>query len=162
MNDALNTRSDVTVVLFLFIFLAIIGVISGGFFVRDYARARASAAWPTTEGVVLSERDGASGQLRYAYSMDGHSYESTRTRVFSARFMKPQPFDYLPGERVTVYVDPRRHQFSVLQTGGAGAAFVFFSLVSGALVFFGVGGVVWVLSERGAHEWEVTNGVSTH
>ncbi len=152
MHDALKNRSDVTVILVFFISLAIAGVIAGGFFVRDYARARASLSWPAVDGVVLSHLSDGPKRLRYAYSIGGRTYESHRERVFSAQFLKSEARHYRPGETVTVFVDPGNHAFSVLQTGGAGAAFVFFSLLSGACIFFGVGGVVWTLSESAAED----------
>lgn len=153
MEDPLKKRLDVTVVLILFFTLAIIGVAAAGFFVRDYSMARGSASWPTVNGVVLSRLEGAAARPRYVYSFDGKSYESNRVRVFTARFMKPSAHDLAPGDTVSVYVNPKKPSFSVLQPGGAGAAFVFFSLVSGLCVFLGVGGIVWTLSEGAAEEY---------
>jgi len=150
MDTTLKDRSDITVILVLFISLAIAGVLSGGFIVRDYAHARASVSWPQVDGVVLSHLGDGSKRLRYAYSIGGRTYESHRERFFSGRFLKSEARDYVPGEALTVYVDPHHHAFSVLKTGGAGAVFVLFSLLSGACIFFGVGGVVWTLSERAA------------
>jgi Protein of unknown function (DUF3592) len=148
MDTTLKDRSDITVILVLFISLAIAGVLGGGFIVRDYAHARASVSWPQVDGVVLSHLGDGSKRLRYAYSIDGRTYESHRERFFTGRFSRSQEQTYFPGEALTVYVDPQHHTFSVLKTGGAGAAFVLFSLFSGACIFFGVGGVVWTLSER--------------
>ncbi|NOX83957.1 MAG: DUF3592 domain-containing protein [Alphaproteobacteria bacterium] len=150
MDTTLKDRSDITVILVLFISLAIAGVLGGGFIVRDYAHARASVSWPQVDGVVLSQLGDGSKRLRYAYSIGGRTYESHRERFFTGRFSKSQALEYFPGETLTVYVDPQHHTFSVLKTGGAGAAFVLFSLFSGACIFFGVGGVVWTLSERAA------------
>ncbi len=152
MDNTLKNRSDVTVILVFFMSLAIAGVIGGGFIVRDYAHARASVSWSQVDGVVLSYLGDGSKRLRYAYSIGGRTYESHRERFFTARFLRSQPRKYVPGEALTVYVDPQHHTVSVLKTGGAGAAFVFFSLLSGACIFFGVGGVVWTLSERAAGE----------
>ncbi len=152
MEDLQRKRLDVTVVLIVFIALAIGGMAAAGFFVRDYAMARGSASWPEVTGVILSRLDSGAPGLRYAYSYEGRSYESNRRRVFTARFMKPQTRVLAPGDSVTVYVNPKKPDFSVLQPGGAGAAFVFFSILSGLCVFFGVGGVVWALSEAAAEE----------
>lgn len=146
MDDPLKQRSDITIVLVFFTALAIVGVVFGGFVVHDYAKARASAAWPAVEGVVLSRLEGDSARVRYAYSYQGRSYEARRVRVFTARFLKPAIKEFVPGETVRVYVNPKEPTFSVLQTGGAGLAFVLFSILAGACVFFGVGGVVWALS----------------
>ncbi len=153
MDTTLKDRSDITVILVFFISLAIAGVIGGGFFVRDYAHARASVSWPQVDGVVLSQLGDGPKRLRYAYSIGGRTYESHRERFFAARFSKSEARAYFPGETLTVYVDPQHHTVSVLKTGGAGAAFVFFSLLSGACIFFGVGGVVWTLSERTAGDY---------
>ena len=152
MDQNVKNRSDITVVLVFFISLAIVGFLAGGFIVRDYAKARASAAWPTAEGVVLSKRANDRARVRYAYSVNGRSFESSRERVFTARFGRSTTEVYAPGQNVTVYFNPQMPNFSVLQPGGAGLAFVLLSLVSGACVFFGVGGVVWTLSETIAHE----------
>lgn len=147
MTSVVKSRSEVTFVLLFFVALAVIGIVGGGFFVRDFARARSSAGWPTAEGVVLSQLDKNSEQVRYAYSFAGRSYQSTRDRVFSARLLKSSSLDYSPGESIAVYVDPGDPSFSVLQPGGAGPAFVIFAVLSGICIFFGVGGVIWTFSE---------------
>ncbi len=150
MDTTLKDRSDITVILVFFISLAIAGVLGGGFVVRDYAHARASVSWPQVDGVVLSQLGDGSKRLRYAYSIGGRTYQSHRERFFTARFLRSEALVCFPGEALTVYVDPQHHTFSVLRTGGVGAVFVLFSLLSGACIFFGVGGVVWTLSERAA------------
>lgn len=146
MAPELKKKSDISIVLIVFTALAVLGVACGGFVVRDYARARASLAWPAVDGIVLSRLDGDAGQLRYVYSFDGRSFEATRTRNFMGWFLNAETGDYRPGESVIVYVDPQDHAYSVLYPGGSGVAFVILSLLSGAAVFFGVGGVVWALS----------------
>ena len=146
MSAELKNTSDVSIVLILFTALAVLGVAGGGFFVHDYARARASLNWPAVDGIILSKLDGEGGQTRYVYSFDGRSYESTRERNFMARFMKAAKTEYRPGESVVVYVDPQDHAYSVLTPGGASPAFVMLTLLSGCAIFFGVGGVVWALS----------------
>ena len=133
--------------LLFFVALAVIGIVSGGFFVRDFARARSSVGWPTADGVVLSQLNSTSDKVRYAYSFAGNSYQSTRDRVFSARFLRPSSHDYSAGDSIAVYVDPGDPSFSVLEPGGAGPAFVIFAVLSGVCIFFGVGGVIWTFSE---------------
>ena len=71
MAPELKKKSDISIVLIVFTALAVIGVACGGFVVRDYARARASLAWPAVDGIVLSHLDGDAGQLHYVYSFDG-------------------------------------------------------------------------------------------
>ncbi len=147
MATVVKSRSEVTFVLLFFTTLAIIGILAGSFFVRDFARARASAAWPTADGVVLSQLDEGGDRVRYAYSFAGRSYQSTRDRVFIAGILKPSSEDYAPGQTVAVYIDPKDPSFSVLEPGGAGLAFVFLTMMSGVCIFFGVGGVIWTFSE---------------
>ena len=153
MPPEIKTRSDVSIVLIFFTALAVCGVAGGGFFVHDYARSRASLAWPPVEGIVLSQLDGETAPLRYVYSFDGRSYEATRTRNFMGWFMATKPTDFHPGETVTVYVDPADHAYSVIHPGGASSAFVLLSLLAGCAVFFGVGGVVWTLSKASARDF---------
>lgn len=147
MATVVKSRSEVTFVLLFFTALAIAGILAGSFFVRDFARARSSAAWPTADAVVLSQLNETRNDVRYAYSFEGRSYQSTRDRVFIARIMKPATLAYAPGDAVTAYIDPKNPSFSVLQPGGAGLAFVFLTVMSGVCIFFGVGGVIWTFSE---------------
>jgi len=147
MTKVVKSRSEVTFVLVFFAALAIAGILAGSFFVQDFARARASAGWPTADGVVLSPRGAGEDTVRYAYSFDGRSYQSTRDRVFIARISNPAPSAFSPGDTVDVYVDPTDPSFSVLLPGGAGLPFVFLVVLSGACIFFGVGGVIWTFSE---------------
>ncbi len=145
MEDTLKNRSDVSVVLLFFIALTIFGVLGAAFIVKDYARARASTAWPVYEGIVLSRRE--SGQaLRYVYSVDGHTYEARRRRFMTALLSQPENEITGPGETVSVYVDPMDHDVAVLHPGGSGGFFAVVSLFFGAAVFFGVGGIVRTLT----------------
>jgi hypothetical protein len=160
MSAELKSKSDISIVLIFFTALAVFGIAGGGFFVHDYARARASVTWPRVDGVVLSQLDNERAHVRYVYSMDGRSYESTRERGFMARFTKNSSKDYRPGEAVVVYVNPEDHAYSVLYPGGAGAAFVFFSLLSGLAVFFGIGGVVWTLSRTSESSFALAGDVA--
>ncbi|WP_375203992.1 DUF3592 domain-containing protein [Hyphococcus sp.] len=158
MAPELKKKSDISIVLIVFTAMAVIGVACGGFVVHDYARSRASLAWPAADGIVLSRLEGERAPLRYVYSFDGRSYEATRTRTFLGWFMTTDKVDYRPGESVIVYVDPEDHGYAVIYPGGASFAFVILSLLSGAAVFFGVGGVVWALSRTR----EEVIGVSAH
>lgn len=146
MSAELKSKSDISIVLFFFTALAVFGVAGGGFFVHDYARARASASWPAVEGIVLSQLEEEKARVRYVYSIGGRSYESTRERVFLAGFFRIAAREYRPGESVTVYVNPQDHSYAVLEPSSAGTAFILCSLLSGLAVFFGVGGVLWTLS----------------
>lgn len=156
MRAGLKSKSDFSIVLIFFGALAVIGVFAGGAFVQDYARARSSPSWPSVDGIVLSQLDNAPDRVRYVYSMNGRSYESVRERVFLARFLNMARMDYLPGETVTVFVNPQDHSYSVLYPGGAGVAFVVFSILSGACIFFGIGGIVWTLSQSAGQQFFTT------
>lgn len=147
MGTAVKSRSDLTIILLFFGALAVIGIFAGGFVVRDYARARASESWPAATGIILSQLDGATREVRYVYSMNGRSYEASRKHVLLASIFTTDGTDYLPGENISVYVNPKDHAYSVLYPGGGGAAFVLFSILSGGCVFFGIGGIVWALSK---------------
>ncbi len=155
MRAELKSKSDVSIVLIFFTVLAIIGVTSGGFFVQDYARARASTSWAAVDGIVLSELDGERDRVRYVYSMDGRSYESRRERVFLANILSPESPGYFPGETVAVFVNPLDHSYSVLRPGGARVAFVLFSILSGGSIFFGIGGIVWALSQTAGESFRL-------
>ncbi|WP_411818725.1 DUF3592 domain-containing protein [Hyphococcus sp. DH-69] len=146
MPTEIKRKSDVSIVLFLFIALAVIGLIGGAYFVHDFARARASMSWPTVEGIVLSKLDDERADIRYVYSYDGMSYESTRERWLLTKMPKGGAVDYNPGESVTVYVHPQEHSYAVLYPGGAGLLFVVCSVLSGLSIFFGIGGILWTLT----------------
>ena len=145
MEDTLRNRSDVSVVLLFFIALTIFGVLGAAFIVKDYARARASTAWPVYDAIVLSPHDSGKA-FRYVYSVDGRTYEGTRQRFTTAVFSPRENEPIGPGETVRVFVDPRDHDISVLQPGGAAGFFAVISLFFGAAVFFGVGGIVRTLT----------------
>lgn len=146
MPEEIKTKSDVSIVLFLFMALAVIGLVGGAFVVHDYARARASVSWPTVEGIVLSQIDDKHAPIRYVYSFDGMSYESTRERWLMTRMPKGGAVDYKPGEAVVVYVHPQEHSYSVLYAGGASYLFVLLSVISALSMFFGIGGILWTLT----------------
>lgn len=145
MAQLLRSKSDVTIALLFFASVAIGGFFTSNFIVRDFGKARASVAWPTVEGVVLSRR-GPGGAARYVYSYDGDTYEATRRRAFTGRFRRSKPAFLAPAERVVVYVDPRDPSFALLEPGGAAGAFLAFSALGGAAMFLGVGGVVWTFA----------------
>lgn len=147
MGTTVKSRSDLTIILLFFGALAVMGIFAGGFVVRDYAQARASESWPSTTGIVLSQLDGATKDVRYVYSINGRSYEASRKRTLLASVFVADSVDYLPGENVSVYVNPQNPDYSVLYPGGGAAAFVLFSILSGGCVFFGIGGIVWAFSK---------------
>ncbi len=125
-------------------------VLIGGAFlcamaVEDFTNARASASWPTVQGVVL---DGARG--RYAYSRKGRNYESARRRfltgVDAAFFSDAEK--YATGQFVRVHVSPERPEVSVIEPGGSRAAFTLLLAAGAVFVFVGGGGLARSLSGR--------------
>ncbi len=158
MEDTLKNRSDVSVVLLFFIGLTIFGVLGAAFIVRDYASARASIAWPVYDGIVLSPNDSGRA-LRYVYSVDGRTYEGKRHRFFTALLSSRASETTSPGKTLHVYVDPDKHEVSVLQPGGAGGFFAAMSLFFGAGVFFGVGGIVRTLTLAAAENKKTQSAV---
>ena len=145
MEDTLKNRSDVSVVLLFFIVLTIVGILGAAYIVKDYSRARASVGWPIYQGVVLSPRDGRES-FRYAYSVDGRTYDGTRRRFVTAVTLPRETINDAPGQLINVYVYPNDHAVSVLQPGGAGGFFAAGTLFFGAAVFFGIGGIVRTLT----------------
>lgn len=143
MNDIVKTRSDLSIVMVFFSLMAIGGLVGAAFLVNDFARARASVAWPVTEAIILTSVDG--NDLRYVYSVRGHSFEGSRSQFFTAGYSHSEKTAG-PGEIVNVYVDPQDPNFAVLYPGGIGAFFSVLLLLFGGFLFFGVGGVVRILS----------------
>jgi hypothetical protein len=160
MSAEFKSKSDVSIVLFFFTALAVFGLAGGGFVVNDYARARASVAWPAAEGIVLSRLASERAHVRYVYSVDGRSYESTRERSVMGRFEIAEESDFRPGESVTVFFNPEDPSYSVLHPGGSGGAFVALSVLAGLSIFFGLGGLVWTLSRTRAFSGQAGAGVS--
>ena len=124
---------------------------------RDIVLGRASRSWPVTRGRVLESSLGVGKQLifsictfsvRYAYTVDGATYESTRllfgldsgdnsSLPAAARRRLER---YPPEATVEVHYDPARPARAVLETG-ASATTIFYT--GGYLVFCAC--CVWVL-----------------
>ena len=125
--------------------LSIIGLYGVGFAVDDYARARASQGWPVVSGVVLTPTAGH--KLRYAYSVDGASFEGHRHQFYSRGWLGVKAVSFMPGSNVDVFADPENPQTTVLRPGGVGGVFAFTFLVFASVSFIGVGGAL----RTGAH-----------
>jgi hypothetical protein len=146
MSDRGQSLVDAGVAFAMFLLLAAAGLGLFGVAVRDFARARASLAWPPVEGVVLSRSADDSADIRYVYVAAGATHESRRVR-FLTGLVFPAPTDDLrPGASVTVFVDPDDASFAVLRPGGSGPLFAVAVLVASLLTFIGVGGVIRTLS----------------
>jgi len=109
--------------------------------------ARASAAWPTADGVVtrsqVSHSTDAEGgdsyqpQVTYKYSANNLSYENDTIKFGENSYSSRKKADeiaatYPIGKNVTVYYDPEKPDRSVLEPGVSGGSYI----VIGIGVFF--------------------------
>jgi hypothetical protein len=124
----------------LFGLVALAGVLAAYAAVEDYARARASLAWPTVDGVVLSE-DEKSGLVRYAWFDGSQSHTGERVRFWTAA-LQPSGVVYQPGERIRVHVSPDDGALAVLEPGGSSVLFLGVLAFGAFLVFVGLAGVI--------------------
>ncbi len=119
--------------------VALGGVFAAYAAVKDFAFARASGRWPVTQGVLLSPGP-SSDDRRYAYHLDGVSYEGRRLAFRTRGYIGSPPPDK-PGSIVNVHVSPDDPATAVLVPGGSGRRFAIWLALSGATVFVGVAGL---------------------
>ncbi len=120
-------------------------VVSAGAFaayaaVEDYARARASMAWPAVEGVVLSH-DADAGTVRYAWFADGASHTGERVRFWTGALHRSGEI-YEPGKPVAVHVAPDDSALAVIEPGGSSVIFLIVLGFAALLVFIGLAGII--------------------
>ncbi|MEX0644778.1 MAG: DUF3592 domain-containing protein [Parvularculaceae bacterium] len=146
MPEEVAQRTELTIALTFFVLLTAFGLFLGGLAVQDFAQARASLVWPTTEGVVLS-RNGKVGAppMRYAYVAGGRTFESSRVRFITANFLAPKSTAPAPGETVIVRFSREDARLAVLQPGGSGGVFALILGLAGVLVFVGLAGLLRTL-----------------
>lgn len=136
-------RQDLKGVLGAFILFG--AVASAGFVaayaaVEDYARARASLGWPTTEGVVLSH-DAKAGDIRYAWFDGEASHVGERVRFWTAALQSSGKV-YEPGAPVKLHVSPEDGGLAVIEPGGSSFLFAVVLGFGAFLVFIGLAGVI--------------------
>lgn len=137
----------------------VIGV--GIFFLglRDLRTAKASAAWPATQGSITRTRirvddrgessESYHPEITYGYSVMGSNYEGSRTVIGATRGYNSRPKaqafleDYPVGKPVTVYYDPNKPGQAVLQAGTTRGA-IGTLVISG--VFVGIGLIALVIT----------------
>jgi hypothetical protein len=144
-------RLKTTAILFIVIGFAllVVGTVAVVLGVEERLEAaRASAAWPTTEGeVVETWMSRSSGvHVRYRYTVAGVDYESDRIRLVE-KFWRDQRSDivarYPEGRRVTVAYDPLDPSSAVLEPGASRGAVT--KKLIGPLVLGIAGlGLIWV------------------
>jgi len=92
--------------------------------------AAATAKWPSVPGVITEMKitesrssDGSTTKtavVKYAYSVDGKSYQGDRVKV--ELMTSPSVAEGYPkGKPVTVFYNPEKAEESVLEQGGAGS-----------------------------------------
>jgi hypothetical protein len=145
MVEKSERAADFGVALGAFALMAALGAFIGAVAVKDFARARASLAWPPVVGVVLSKSAADIADVRYAYVAGGRGHEATRVRFLTGLVFAAPTRDLRPGEEVTVFVDPGDPAFSVLRPGGSGLVFAGAAFGAAAFVFFGVAGIIRTL-----------------
>jgi hypothetical protein len=109
--------------------------------------ARASASWPTADGVITrsavthsSDSEGGDSyqpQVTYKYSANSTTYENNTIKFGENSYSSRRKADdiagnYPVGKNVTVYYDPEKHDRSVLEPGVSAGSFI----VIGIGVFF--------------------------
>lgn len=114
----------------VYVGLAIAG---GGFLtwcLRLFQRARASCAWPATDGRILSSqaqnfsRTGAAILVYYEYSVDGQPYTGKRLRFappmsLSDDAAQANLLNYRPGTSIQIHYNPVAPDDSVVEPGVA-------------------------------------------
>ena len=138
MSSFRNDKPPIIGAALAFGLIALAGVMAAYSAVEDFASARASGSWMQVEGVVLSPSK--PDELRYAYFVDGKSYQGSRL-AFTTRGYIGSPPDRSPGARVRVFVNPADARGSVLVHGGSGRRFAAWLLLSGVGVFVGLAGL---------------------
>lgn len=112
------------------IFLGV-GIAGAGFFARFmwlFQRARASRAWPATEGRILSSqaqkmpRGGGAILVYYEYSVDGRAYTGKRLRFAPATGLsfdavQAELLNYRPGSSIEIHYNPAAPNDAVVETG---------------------------------------------
>jgi hypothetical protein len=142
--------------------LAIFGLIGGGLAFWGWnilQDARASASWPTADGIVSSSEvdhstdaeggDSYSPEVDYQYTIDGQNHINDTIKFGensynSRRRAEEITATYPVGRQVTVYYDPEQPDKSVLEPGvtagsyivlGIGVLFIVIALLVAPLTF---------------------------
>jgi len=122
--------------------------------------ARASASWPTADGIVtrsqVSHSTDAEGgdsyqpQVTYKYSANNSTYENNTIKFGENSYSSRRKADeiaanYPIGKSVAVYYDPEKPDRSVLEPGvsagsyiviGIGVFFILITLITVPIIFF--------------------------
>lgn len=142
--------------------VAAIGVLTAYGTVRMWLKVGQAHKWPTVRGEILSSElekkrerhdgkriDTYAAAIRYAYEVDGKSYESDQIQLGgSSETTESDDFErmvrrYPEGKGVTVYYDPTDPATATLEPGELGGIFNM-AMVAGGFIL--VGGVIVALT----------------
>jgi hypothetical protein len=133
----------------------VLGLVFGYLAIHNWRRARASLAWPTVQGQVLSaflqeHTDSDEGvsydpKVTYTYTVSGTEYQNDQIAfggVSSSSKSKAQAYleRYIVEDPVTVHYDPDNPKLAVLEPRASGKNLLY--LVVSAIF---LGGSVWLL-----------------
>jgi hypothetical protein len=111
------------------IFLIGFGILVLALFFIALKNCKATAAWPSTSGKILSseiredaDKESTRASIQYEYTVNGQPYTSKTIRAFGVgKFNAAEPAsrvkDYPAGKELTVYYNPENHSRSVLLHG---------------------------------------------
>jgi hypothetical protein len=123
-------------------FLAVFGLIGAGLSYWGWTilqNARASASWPTAEGVISSSEvshstdaeggDSYSPEVDYQYTVDGLPFSDSTIKFGENSYDRRRTAEeiaatYPVGRPVTVYYDPEEPDNAVLEPGVSGGSYI--------------------------------------
>ena len=150
---------NISVILYIVFLIAGVGFIYFAF--RQKAQAqKAGDSWPTVPGVVTELRVSShtsyqngrtstqhTAQVKYAYQVNGQSYDSNRLGFGNPGGGKKKAntkiAEYPQGAPVTVHYDPADPSNAVLETKAYG--FVNYLLLAGLMIVIGVVGLLLLI-----------------
>jgi len=138
-------------------FFVVFGLIGGGLSYWGWnilQDAKASASWPTANGIVSSsdvshttDSDGGdtySPEVDYQYSVDGQNYSNNTIKFGENSYSSRNKAEgiaatYPVGRQVTVYYDPNQPVKAVLEPGVSGGSYIVLGI---GVLFFLIGVIV--------------------
>jgi hypothetical protein len=133
--------------------VAAVWLIVGASVVRN--RIEAARSWPQATATVLSSevrstrRGGAWPEIRYRYSVQGQTFESSTYRIGGMTSAVRSEADAIvaahpPGSALEVRYDPERPSSAIIETGGQPGGYLAMGavLALGALAIWGVAAVL--------------------
>jgi hypothetical protein len=147
------------------VFLIAFGMLALVLFLFSFRNCKATSAWPSTTGKILSSQvkedsadDTATARVQYEYIVDEEIFTSKTIRAFGiGKFNFAEPAsrvkDFPVGKEVTVYYNPENHSQSVLLHGLPDKWYIF---IVGVCVVFLTGAFIIVNEVVDHQETETT------